>query len=660
MRYLFFSLLLVYTKPLLSQSTEADPKQLNDSAVYHYDRSHFDKAWEFASQANARAEALHLQDELFRSHAMLGNVASRRGHLREAQRHHRRSLAIARDDGDANRRAKALSSLASVLSTLGEYDSATMLLNEILTLGQIDREVLMTTYGRLGVNQKRQQQYDKAIGHYLQSLTIAKALHDSLASARTLANIGNIYFEQKDPARALQYYLDALSLLDSAKHNLSISGISVFASDAYQALKQYDEAERYLQRSLAITRKLNLPNSEAYALESLGILHFNRRQVHEAIDAFQKALALHRNLDAWSSQESVLLQLSECYLHTGQLREARAMLDEGRLIAEKHKHTFGLRNAYRMMARLDSAQGNFRSALAHYQRSVHYKDSLFTVEKAKAVEEINKKFEAQEKGRVIAEQERIIEQQRTKELFFLMLIGVLLLSACVIYFFIRRRQRLKHEMLQEQQRKEKLLAIVIAQEQMQQKIARDLHDGFVQIFAAAKINLESVKAMSTSPALSGKLQETASIIDQAARDARTISHQLLPYSLEKHGLIAAIQELLDKNPKKGSEEYIFKHGAITERYKNTLEINVYRIVQELINNIIKHAAARRIQVFLSQQHQHLVLSVSDDGKGFDVKHTASGAGLLNIESRLQSLRGVMRIESQPGMGTTTVVEIPLT
>jgi tetratricopeptide (TPR) repeat protein len=154
MRYLLFSLVLVYARPLLSQSSQADPKQLNDSAAYHYDRSHFDKAWEFASQANVRAEAMHLREEGFRSRAMLGNVAFRRGHVREAQRHHRRSLEIAGEEGNVNWRAKALSSLASVLSNLGEYDSATMLLNELLTLDPIDREVLITVHGRLGVNPK--------------------------------------------------------------------------------------------------------------------------------------------------------------------------------------------------------------------------------------------------------------------------------------------------------------------------------------------------------------------------------------------------------------------------------------------------------------------------------------------------------------------------
>jgi signal transduction histidine kinase len=272
---------------------------------------------------------------------------------------------------------------------------------------------------------------------------------------------------------------------------------------------------------------------------------------------------------------------------------------------------------------------------------------------------VNRKFEAQQKGKVIEDQKRIIGQQRTKETFFIMLSLVVVISGGVIYFFIQRRQRLKREMEQEQQQKQKLFAIVIAQEQMQQKIARDLHDSFVQILGAAKINLESVKALNASPVVSVKIQETADIVDRACQDARTISHQLLPYSLEKHGLVMAIQELLDKHPKKGDEEYTFRHVAVAERFKNTIEINVYRILQELMNNIIKHASARSVQVYLSRQADRLILSVSDDGKGFDLKQISFGAGLMNIESRLQSIRGMMRIESERGAGTTTVIQIPL-
>jgi two-component system, NarL family, sensor kinase len=204
-----------------------------------------------------------------------------------------------------------------------------------------------------------------------------------------------------------------------------------------------------------------------------------------------------------------------------------------------------------------------------------------------------------------------------------------------------------------------LLAVVLAQEQMQQKIARDLHDSFVQILGAAKISLESTKALENPLSVREKIRETAGIIDQACNDVRTISHQLLPYSLQKYGLVIALEELFEKNLKKGIEAFEFKHAGIVNRFKDTVEINLYRIVQELLNNIIKHAFASKVLVQLTRQADKLILWINDNGKGFNPNDTKLGAGLMNIESRLQVIQGTMRIESKIGEGTTTIVSIHL-
>jgi two-component system NarL family sensor kinase len=652
-------LLLVSCGVTLSQTHEVDPKTLNDSAKYYHDHSNFDKAREFAQQAMSLAENSNNNDELFKSYTILGNISYRKGKLGEAQRFHKKSLIVAIALGETNLRAKALSNLATLLSQLGQYDSAGTMLNEIFQLHNVDEEIIIASYGRMGLNHKRQQQYDKAIVFYIKSLSLSQKRNDSLSSARTLANIGNIYMEQDEPTRALEHYRQALSLLDSTKHALSISGISVFAADAHQKLKEYDKAEEILKRSLTLIRKLNLPASEAYALESMGILHFSRGQWHESISAFNDALKIQRSLDSWSALESILIQVAECYIRVRQFDKAQTALDESLQIARAHNHSFGFQSIYQLRSSLDSARGDFRSAFLHHKKYVHYKDSLFTIEKAKAVEEVNRKFEAQQKVQIIEEQQRIIEQQRLKELFFLLLSIIIFAASTAIYMISRRRRRLKEEVVRKQRQKEKLVAVVMAQEQMQQKIARDLHDSFVQVLGAAKIKLESTKTLNTSPEFKSSIHETAHIIDRACADARTIAHQLLPYSLEKHGLTTALQELLEKHPKKGKEEYIFTHEPITSRFQKNIEINVYRVVQELINNTIKHADANRVQVFLSQQNGNLVLSFSDDGKGFNPDETSFGAGLMNIESRLQSVRGSMRIESEKGAGTTTVIQIPL-
>lgn len=157
----------------------------------------------------------------------------------------------------------------------------------------------------------------------------------------------------------------------------------------------------------------------------------------------------------------------------------------------------------------------------------------------------------------------------------------------------------------------------------------------------------------------GKIQETENIIDKACHDARTIAHQLLPYSLQKHGLQLALQELLEKQPRKENAVYEFIHSGIADRLDDTIEINIYRIAQELINNIAKHAVADKVIIQFSQQTDKVTLCVSDNGKGFDTEHIILGAGLMNIESRLQVIKGTMKIESKIGKGTTTIISIPL-
>ncbi|GHN02340.1 hypothetical protein WSM22_38290 [Cytophagales bacterium WSM2-2] len=635
-------------------------KECNDSAQYYYDHSQFDKAWKMAVQAKSIGERLELQEELFRSYSLMGSIEFRRGWLRKAQQLHKKGLAIADDLDNANLQAKALSNIASDLSKLGEYDSAEQILMQIVNIPELEDDMLLIAYGRLGVNFKRRQLNGQAIEYYIRSLTISEKRHDSLSSARTLANIGNIYIEQKEPARALEYYQKALLLLDSSKHAMTISGISVFAGDAYLAMRNYDQAEKILKRSLAIIKRLNLPDSESYACESLGILYLEQGKVHEAMKIFNEALLIQRKLNMWDQLESILMQLADCNVRLKNFRLAEVFLNESQQIAESHHHIIGLQSIYRLRTALDSTRGDFRSALNYFQKFVQSKDSLFTLEKAKMTEEVNKKFEADKKAKIIDEQKHIIDQQRSKEQLFIIVLILVTISGCIIYLVARRRTRLKETIVQEQQQKQKLVAIVIAQERIQQKIARDLHDSFVQVLGAAKINLESVKMLSTSPEFVTKIAETTTIIDRACQDARTIAHQLLPYSLEKHGLAMALQELLEKHPRKNGEQFIFKQETTSLRFQSDIEVNLYRIAQELINNIFKHAHANQVHVYLAQQSNHLLMSVNDDGAGFDPKTAEPGAGLLNIRSRLQSIRGTMRIESKPGEGTTTIIQIPLT
>jgi two-component system, NarL family, sensor kinase len=657
MRYFVVFIYAVCSTLSFAQKADvSDAKKLSDSVRYYLDHNDLEKASKCAALARAFAEKQG--KELALAYLMSGNVELRKSQLKEARQFYEKSLAFAKHSDESDMQARALSNIGSILSQLDQYDSAEQILKESLKLST-DKDALTGNYLRLGVLYKRQQQYDTAIKYYLKAITVSKETGDTLGTAKTMANIGNIYSQQENWNRALEYYLHSLSLLDTVKHAYSFSGISTFASNVYQELGKYDEAEKMLKRALRLIEGLQLNSTESAIHSSMGTLQYKRGRLDEAIFYLNKSIGFERTVDRKGSFVENMLLLAEVYIAAGQFEKAKASLKEAQSVSPSQKNPLSLRHAFLLMSRLDSAQGDYRSALANYKQSVLYKDTLLSVEKAKAIEEVNKKFEAQQKEEVIKEQQFIIQQQQTKQTFFIIIVVIVAAAGIIIDLFIRRRRSAQLSAEAEQQRKQKLLAIVIAQEQMQQKIARDLHDSLVQILGAAKINVESARALNNPDEVAAKLQETAKVIDQACQDVRSISHQLLPYSLQKHGLVIALQELFEKHPKKGAEVYEFKHSGIIERFKNTIEINVYRIVQELMNNIAKHANANKILIQLSRQADNLLLWVSDDGTGFNPDNIKPGAGLMNIESRLQVVHGTMRIESKAGEGTTTIINIPL-
>jgi two-component system, NarL family, sensor kinase len=200
-----------------------------------------------------------------------------------------------------------------------------------------------------------------------------------------------------------------------------------------------------------------------------------------------------------------------------------------------------------------------------------------------------------------------------------------------------------------------LETIVKTQEEVQQSIARDIHDGLVQMMGAAKLTLSAIPVgVGVGSYTTESIQKASSIIDEACQEARHISHQLLPYSLLKDGLASAIEDLL----KNAFGDYYFSNDADLQNLRKEHAIHVYRIAQEIINNILKHAEADQIWVEIGQGENGLIISFRDNGRGFDLNQASKGAGLLNIQTRADLLNAVVDVESAPGKGTTIRLTIP--
>jgi signal transduction histidine kinase len=204
-----------------------------------------------------------------------------------------------------------------------------------------------------------------------------------------------------------------------------------------------------------------------------------------------------------------------------------------------------------------------------------------------------------------------------------------------------------------------LSAVFDATEKERQRIAKDLHDSVGQQMSGLKLAWSNL-IQSKEPIQNQKenLGKLSAVLEDAASEVRDISHQMMPKVLTEFGLGPAIQEMLDKSLQLTNLKYEFEQFNINERFDSRIEVSLYRICQELVNNVIKHSSATLLAVQLFKNQNHLILIVEDNGSGI-ASQISDGHGILNIKSRLNTINGEVNYEPGHQAGTTATVRIHL-
>ena len=203
--------------------------------------------------------------------------------------------------------------------------------------------------------------------------------------------------------------------------------------------------------------------------------------------------------------------------------------------------------------------------------------------------------------------------------------------------------------------------MVAAQEAERRRISRDLHDDIGMKLSALKLMLSSLyeKSFATRDEGIVSLAEgSGNLLSETIQDVRQLLHNLSPGVLEEFGFITAVEGLVDKINKTERTHITLLTFGITQRIQKDYELTLYRITQELINNILKHADAKQVSLQIGQRDRKIILMIEDDGKGFDTTSQKGGYGLHNLDIRAKLMKGTMTIDSRPGKGTSVLIEIP--
>ena len=244
-------------------------------------------------------------------------------------------------------------------------------------------------------------------------------------------------------------------------------------------------------------------------------------------------------------------------------------------------------------------------------------------------------------------------------------IALVILGALLAFTQYRRYQwkqeaNLRSVVLKQQQESTK--AVIQAEEAERQRIAKDLHDGVGQMMSAAKMTLSAYESNVQFKNEDEKqnFEKIISLVDESCREVRAVSHNMMPNALLKNSLSLAIREFLDKLDHKKLQVHLYTEG-LEQRLDANIEIVLYRVIQECVHNVIKHANANTLDISILKETDQVTATVEDNGQGFDSTdgHNLDGMGLKNIRARIEYLKGTVDFDSSPGRGTLVALHVPL-
>lgn len=500
--------------------------------------------------------------------------------------------------------------IASRTGAIRDFPKGIKIANEGIVLAQKNKldsmEAVLTKL--LGITYYMMGQQETAIGYFKKAATVAHDHGHWFTESRCYSNLGAILQEMKQFNASEQYLISSIDLMKlHGKEDDPANGITYrLLATLYNTMKLPEKAEPIYIRFIKKGREK------------------------------KDTTLLCSNLIYYS------LLLSE----RGDMTKALAMTDEALACLRKRGNTSDLMAAMRYHAINLAKSGKFQEAWDLQDEENGLMKKSFSEDLKKQISELDVKYKTEElkREKEIAE----IKAKKKQQVYLFSSVSIFLLLVLFFYFF-NLRKNTKQKMAFQQQRLESLIE---GEEKERSRIARDLHDGIVQDLTAIKLKAES----------SGKadpvLGEISREIDKAAKEIRNMAYQMMPIALREYGLVASLEDLMQKTLAPAAINFDFETVHIEERLPEKIEVCLYRITQELLNNVVKHSKADFVSLVITKQPDAVTLIFEDNGKGFDQSDVKKGIGMNSLSSRLEIVNGELKFETSEGTGTMAIIRIP--
>jgi len=612
--------------------------QILGDLCWNYSFISFDKALSYGQQELSLAETMRNDTAVALAYSDIGIVYTRTNNLNEALNWHQKAYALRKK---LNLKDKAAASQSNI-----------------------------------AVIYKQQGDYDKAAQSMMNVLAFYSEINDEPKKALVLNNIGLLYLHNNKHDAGRDYFNEALAIAQKLKIKSLEANVYTNLSQYYFNKKRFPDALQMCQKAIALQTELNATSDIGVNYNTIGEIYEKQAKYPEALTWYQKSLKIREQLNDQLGIGSVNKNIAQVYIDQKNFDDAEKYLLTSIEIFAKQNAKDYLQEAYVLSSTIKKARNQDRDALLDYKKAVEIKDSVLNKESLHTINELEVKYQTEKKEQQIQllnKQNQIqsldLKNQKLQVARRNLLLGfsvILVMGIIGFGFLLYNRYKLKldtklqAEVIHQQDLAAK--GIIEAEERERKRIAGDLHDGIGQLFSTVRLNMSSLleRATLNSPEDKALAETTVAMVDESCKEVRSIAHQMMPNVLLKTGLAVAVKDFVNKIDAHKLKVTLETSG-LNERLGNDIEIVLYRVIQECVNNVIKHAQASRLDIQLDRGDTEISVTIEDNGKGFDTgdREKFEGIGLKNILTRLAYLKGTAEFSSSPGKGTLVAIYVPI-
>lgn len=557
----------------------------------------------------------------------------------------------------------------------GQSDSANFYFKKALAYSRLHdhKTVTVMVINNLGMYHWNKGNYDDALSYFFDALEMNKDNSTDRGDGVYLNNIGLIYQEMELLDTALEYHEKALAI--RRKHEL-LSEIPASLNNIAICLKSkgnLNEGLARAQEAYQIARDNELDPLAYEALSTISSIYLVQENYQEAIPRLREIIEGRDQINTnRRANIASINNLVSAYNSIGNLPKAKQYIQLGEAYsAEFPEYTNNLAAFYLTASQTAFLERDVKRGQELVAKSTQIKDSIFSVENAQKMASLETQFKVAQNERDLAQTRATLAESQLKVKKKNSLIyGALGLAAILgmLGYLFYSRQRLKNKQLAKEAQLKTALAKIETQNKLQEqrlRISRDLHDniGSQLTFVTSSVDNLSFGLKDKDPAVTTKLAGISAFTKDTIHELRDTIWAMNQSQITLEDLQVRISNFIDKaNLATNTTGFTF---SVSNQVSNDLVLssvqgmNLYRIIQEGVNNALKYAKAEKITVHIDQSQKQLVVTINDDGDGFDLASTAMGNGINNIKKRAVDLGGTVEVDSVADQGTAITLHCPI-